>query len=414
MRAIYFPILFILLTLSACTDNVREKVLNSKNVEDAIQTAAVRDSVISMLTQLSSSYESAANECDCEIEQLGREKRDLQRKLSESKSAGHLLGYGLLGDLARLGSLSLQHKINEIEGQIEILQENAESDRGIVREYDAAITAVSTMVSRNDLSAYLNKGGFNEVINLDYLYENLPDLTIKQVKVIDDSFWSSEYMLEIITENSALTIKYDKKHDRVLEVISGQPIVAPGTNVGGEDYSDGYEEGYKEDESPQETTSSNRDDEQTEENGTRSSTESRKQKDSNAPTDEVSQSSNSSSTEEPHAAQPQATGYVFTGTITNDGGKSSDLVIESNIFSNGSVNGLSEHVGRNYSISGQYVKESGRLSINEQGGGRFDGQLSGNQYTGTYRDAEGNSHNFSFRVRVHKSWGENVETAANF
>lgn len=98
----------------------------------------------------------------------------------------------------------------------------------------------------------------------------------------------------------------------------------------------------------------------------------------------------------------QMTGYVFSGSIANTDGSSSNIVIESNISNSGVVNGLSEHASRNYNIYGHYIKEIGRLVINEQSGGKFEGTLSGSQYTGKYHDANGTTHSFSFRVRIHQ------------
>lgn len=103
------------------------------------------------------------------------------------------------------------------------------------------------------------------------------------------------------------------------------------------------------------------------------------------------------------AAPDPMTGYVFSGSITGTDGTSSSIVIESNISNHGVVNGISEHASRNYNIYGHYIKEINRLVINEQNGGKFEGTLNGNQYTGKYRDAEGTTHNFSFRVRIHRA-----------
>lgn len=103
------------------------------------------------------------------------------------------------------------------------------------------------------------------------------------------------------------------------------------------------------------------------------------------------------------AAPDPMTGYVFSGSITGTDGTSSSIVIESNISNHGVVNGLSEHASRNYNIYGHYIKEINRLVINEQSGGKFEGTLSGSQYTGKYRDAEGTTHSFSFRVRIHRA-----------
>lgn len=115
----------------------------------------------------------------------------------------------------------------------------------------------------------------------------------------------------------------------------------------------------------------------------------------------ASQSADNASNSSNEGAEP-VTGYVFSGSITNTDGSTSNLVIEANVSNYGSVNGLSEHASHNYSIYGHYIKEINRLVINEQNGGKFEGTLSGSQYTGKYRDANGTVHTFTFRVRIHQ------------